>query len=147
LWEESLIRFTKELGKQQLDQLARLERTHGVRLGTISDRLQEKFVKPLALDRLCALIEPAMSEARSGGGGAFDGLRKELAAYTATPVGVGLDVPFWLRRMEMEVARVQATQTTVATLAEHFFRVPRQVLDYDDLVRQLQEWERPALPQ
>ncbi len=147
LWEESLTRFTRDLGRQQLDQLARLERTHGVRLGTIGDRLQERFVKPLALDRLCALIEPAMSEARVGGGGAFDGLRRELASYTATPVGVGLDVPFWLRRMEMEVSRVQATQTTVAALAEHFFRVPRQVLSHDELLRQLQDWERPALPQ
>jgi hypothetical protein len=59
---------------------------------------------------------------------------------------VGLDVPQWLRRLEMEVRRVQAMHTTIAVLAEHFFRVPRRPLTYDDLQRQLREWERPALP-
>jgi hypothetical protein len=148
LWEQALTRFTRDLAKQHLDQLARLERSRGVRLGTVSDRLNERFVKPLALDRLCALIEPSMDEARRGGDRpAFARLRQELAAYTATPTGVGLDVPFWLRRLEMEVHRVQATHTTIAVLAEHFFRVPRRPLAYDELQQQLREWGRPALPE
>ena len=82
-----------------------------------------------------------------GGGPAFARLRKEVEAFTATPAGVGLDVPAWLRRLEMEVQRVQATQTTIAALAEGFFRIPRRPLSYDELQRQLREWERPALPQ
>ena len=51
-------------------------------------------------------------------GPAFARLREELQAYTATPTGVGLDVPFWLRRLELEVHRVEATRTTIAVLAE-----------------------------
>ena len=148
LWEQSLTDFTRELARQHLEQLARLERTHGVRLSTVSDRLHERFVKPLALDRLCALIEPAMAEARRPGERpSFARLQQELHAYTATPTGVGLDVPFWLRRLEMEVHRVQATHTTIAVLAEHFFRVPRRPLAYDELQQQLREWGRPALPE
>ena len=54
----------------------------------------------------------------------LDRLQQEVAAFTSTPTGVGLDAPFWLRRMEMEVHRVQAAQTTLAKLAEHFFRIP-----------------------
>src|SRR5262249_47957918 len=77
----------------------------------------------------------------------FARLREELPAYTATPSGVGLDVPYWLRRLEMEVHRVQATQTTIAVLAENFFRVPRRPLAYDDLQRQPREGGRPAPPQ
>jgi hypothetical protein len=149
LWEQSLTQFTHELARQHLEQLAKLERARGVRLGTISDRLHERFVKPLALDRLCALIEPAMLEARREAGGqpAFERLQRELQAYTATPFGVGLDVPYWLRRLEMEVHRVQATHTTIAVLVEGFFRVPRRPLSYEDLQRQLRGWERPPLPQ
>jgi hypothetical protein len=149
LWEQSLTQFTRELARQHLEQLARLERERGVRLGTVSDRLNERFIKPLALDRLCALIEPAMLEARDGAGarGAFERLQRELEAYTATPFGVGLDVPYWLRRLEMEVHRVQATHTTIAVLVEGFFRVPRRPLSYEDLQRQLRGWERPPLPQ
>jgi hypothetical protein len=125
-----------------------LEQARGVHLGTVMDRLNERFVKPLALDRLCALIEPAMGEARRDGDRpAFARLRTEVEAFTATPTGVGLDVPAWLRRLEMEVQRVQAAHTTMAALAEGFFRIPRRPLTYDDLQQQLREWERPALPE
>jgi len=128
--------------------LARLERARGVRLGTVADRLGERFVKPLALDRLCALVEPAMADARrENSRPAFARLRKEVEAFTTTPTGVGLDVPAWLRRLEMEVHRVQAARTMIAALAEGFFRVPRRPLTYEEMVRQLREWERPALPQ
>jgi hypothetical protein len=148
LWEQSLTQFTRDLARQHLEQLARLERRRGVRLSTIGDRLGERFVKPLALDRLCALIEPAMVEARQGGERpAFARLQAELREYTATPFGVGLDVPYWLRRLEMEVHRVQATHTTIGALAEGFFRVPRRPLSYEELQRQLRGWERPPLPQ
>jgi hypothetical protein len=147
LWEQSLTRFTRELARQHLEHLARLERTHGIRLGTVADRLGERFVKPLALDRLCALVEPAMREARAGGGTpSFDRLQQELTTFTQAPAGVGLDVPGWLRRLEMEVHRVQATHTAIARLAEDFFRVPRQPLSPEEVQRQLRDWDRPALP-
>jgi hypothetical protein len=150
-WEESLAQLTRDLAQQHLDQLARLERARGVRLSTIADRLNERFIKPLALDRLCALIEAAMQAAQRGEplepSSPFTRLQEEIESYTATPVGVGLDVPFWLRRMEMEVNRVQATHTTVALLAENFFRIPRRALKHDELERQLRDWETPPLPQ
>jgi hypothetical protein len=149
-WQESLVQFTRELARQHLDRLAQLERQHGVRLGTIADRLNERFVKPLSLDRLCALIEPCLDEARrierESERPSFARLREELRAYTASPTGVGLDVPAWLRRLEAEVRRVQASRTSMAALAESFFRVPRHPVSHDDVLRQLREWERPALP-
>lgn len=149
-WEESLGQFTRELSRQHLEQLARLERQHGIRLSTVSDRLHERFVKGLALDRLCALIEPCMREARQGlaesARPTFHRLQAELRAYTATPTGVGLDVPAWLRRLEAEMHRVQASRNTVAQLAESFFRIPRRAISHDEVQRQLREWERPALP-
>jgi hypothetical protein len=149
-WEESLVEFTSKRARQHLEQLARLERQHGVRLGTIADRLQERFVKPLALDRLCALIEPCLNEARridrEEERPAFRRLREELDSFTATPTGVGLDVPAWLRRLEAEVHRVQAHRSDVARLAENFFRVGRRPVSHEEVQRQLREWERPALP-
>jgi hypothetical protein len=147
LWEQSLTRVTSDLARRHLEQLDRLERIRGIRLNTIRDHLSERFIKPLALDRLCALIEPAMREAQQQGEKpSFARLRQELQAFTATPMGVGLDVPYWLRRLEMEVHRVQATRTTIAVLAEEFFRVPRRALSWDELQRQLGDWDRPALP-
>jgi hypothetical protein len=147
LWEQSLTRVTRDLARRHLEQLDSLERVRGIRLNTIRDHLNERFIKPLALDRLCALIEPSMRESRQQGEKpSFTRLRHELQAFTATPMGVGLDVPYWLRRLEMEVHRVQATRTTIAVLAENFFRVPRRPLSWEEVQRQLGDWDRPSLP-
>jgi hypothetical protein len=141
LWEQSLTRLTRDLSQQHLDQLTQLERARGVRLNTVRDRVEERFVKPLALDRLCALVEPAVREARQGSGATFARLQQEVQSYTATPTGVGLDVPAWLRRLELEVHRVQAAQSTLATLAETLYRIPRRPVAFEELQRQLEEWE------
>lgn len=149
-WEQSLTAFTRELSRTHLEQLAKLERQHAMRLGTVSDRINERFVKPLALDRLCALIEPCLQEARSGTDESerpsFRRLQEELRTYTASPSGVGLDVPSWLRRLESEVTRVQAQKNATTSLAETFFRVPAQEMSYEDVQNQLRDWLRPALP-
>jgi hypothetical protein len=143
-WEEAFTRLTRDLADQYLERLGQLERTHGMRLGTVADRLQERFVKPLALDRLCALIEPAIAEARHfGEGSSFVRLQKELQALTAIPTGVGLDVPQWLRRLELEVQRVRAAQTTIAILAEGFLHVPKKPLTIEELKQQVEDWEKP----
>ena len=124
-----MTRITGELARQFLAQLAELERARGVRLNTIGDRLQERFIKPLALDRLRALVEPAIQESQQGGNApSFIRLQEELQAYTATPTGVGLDVPAWLRSLEAEVHRVLATRSTLAVLAESFERIHRSNL-------------------
>jgi hypothetical protein len=147
LWERSVTQLTGTLARQHLEQLAKLERAHGIRLGTVTDRLQERFIKPLALDRLCALIEPSVREAGQGEEApSFRKLRHELESFTAAPVGVGLDVPGWLRRLDMELQRAKAMNTSIGSLAENFFRVPRRALSFDEVQQQLREWERPALP-
>ena len=110
----------------------------------MSDRLREEFVKPLAVDRLCALIEPAMDEGRQGAESLiFQRLQQELRVVTARPSGVGLDVPHWLRQLEGEVRRVRAAHATIAVLAVDFFQVPQKPVAYDELKQQLQEWEKP----
>src|SRR5581483_12101529 len=140
--------LTRPWAQQHLEQLARLEKTHGIRLHTIRDRLGEGFLKPLAVDRLCALIEPALSEARDAEKQpAFDRLREELRPFTDSPTGVGLDLPAWLARLEAEVQRVQARHATVVVLAENIFRIPRRTMTYADVKRQIGDWERPALPE
>jgi hypothetical protein len=142
-WEEAFAELAQEPAAQHLEELARLEREHRVRLSTVADRLKEGFVKPLALDRLCALIEPAVREAREPGERpAFERLRRELQPFAATPTGAGLDVPQWLRRMEGEVQRVRATHSAVAVLAEGLFRTPQRTISYEEAQRQFQDFER-----
>src|SRR5262249_11305334 len=140
-WEEALTRLTRDLADRHLEELAHLQGSHGMRLGTIADRLQERFVKPLALDRLCALIEPAVEEAGAGqeASAAFDRLQEEVRSYTATPTGVGLDVPAWLRRLALEVQRVRATR---AVPADNLFQMPQRPLSFVEVQQQVAEWEQ-----
>jgi hypothetical protein len=147
LWQEAFTHIVREPAARFLEELARLEQTHGLRLRTISDRLYERFVKPLTLDRLCALVGPAMDEARGPEAAeAFARLEKELRAQAATPTGVGLDVPQWLRRVEAEVQQVRAARGAAATLAEQRLRVPRKLLSIQEAKQQLGDWEKPANP-
>ena len=74
---------------------------------------------------------------------AFTRLEAELKPFTDSPVGVGLDAPHWLRRLEQEVGRVQATQTTVVMLAENAFHLPKRPVSWDELQRQLADWNKP----
>ncbi len=146
LWEDAFLRYTRDLAEQHLGELARLEQAHGVRLRSVADRLQERFVKPLALDRLCALIGPVLAEVeQAGDGAALARLERELEPHAQEPTGAGLDVPHWLRRLEAEVQRVRTARSAVAQLAEEFFRVPRLRLTQADLLEQLRRWEEPLL--
>ena len=112
---------------------------------TVKKRLSPPSIFPLAPFGRGVFDDVTTTSAEASP--AFARLREELRAYTATPTGVGLDVPFWLRRLELEVHRAQATHTTLAALAENFFRVPQVALSYDAVQEQLRGWERPALPQ
>jgi hypothetical protein len=144
LWQEQVEMVTRPNADEFLNRLAALEKQHGMRLRTIADRVRERFVQPLVLDRLCALIEPAYDAARDGSGdGLLQQLEEGLRPCLATPVGAGFDVPPWLRRLEGELRRVQLRRTAIANLAENLLQVPRVVMPLEDVQRQLEDWPQP----
>jgi hypothetical protein len=144
-WEKAFSQLTSQAADEHLAKLAQLEAQHGVQLRTISDRLNERFIKPLAIDRLCVLAGPALDEARQGNPG--PGLARfleELAVHTATPAGSGLDVPDWLEKLEQEVRRLLAASATtdLSPTAEKLL-APQRSLSADEIRRQLGEEEKP----
>jgi hypothetical protein len=143
-WEAAFVQLSGELAEQHVKKLQDLEKIHGIRLITVADRVEERFVKPLHLDRLAALIGPAINEAKVAKvHPTFHRLESELRSLARTPTGVGLDAPFWLRRLEMETQRVRASQSAVAVLAEELFRVPKKRITQEDVQGQLREWDTP----
>jgi hypothetical protein len=122
--------------------MKRLEIEDGIRLRTVGDRLRERFVQPLAVDRLCALIGPAMKAAKpTEKKTAFESLQDGIRGLSETPRGAGLDVPDWLRRLEAEVQHQQATRSPVSILVEEQFGLSRRKIQMKELVRQLEEWD------
>ncbi|WP_157369462.1 hypothetical protein [Zavarzinella formosa] len=139
-WEKSIADFSKPLAAELIEKLAVKEAEHAVRLRTIRDRIEERFLRPLALDRLCALVEPAARDARNRVGPdspAFHKLWEQLKPLAAHPIGVGLDVPQWLRKLHDEVERVQHEATLPPKPAEPV------KLTFSQLQKQLEVWDEP----
>jgi hypothetical protein len=135
--------ITRDSAEKYLEELTHLEKKHGIRLATIRDRLEERFVRPLVFDRLCALIEPALEHAKTPEGQtAVSPLEQELEPFATTPSGVGLDIPPWLLRLQSELERVHNSQSDLGNLAETMFQVPRAPLPFAPLVEQMSDWEK-----
>ncbi len=116
LWRRAVAERTAEPADWHLARLAELETKYRVRLATVSDRLAQRFVRPLAVDRLRALVRPAIDDARrERSGGAFALLEQELAEFVERPSGSGLDVPGWLAALEHEAAVALAGEDSSAS--------------------------------
>jgi hypothetical protein len=147
LWEKAFSLLTAPLADEQLAQLAQVEAKHAIQLRTVNDRLRERFVKPLAIDRLCMLVAPCIEEARKGGSGpSLAQFLEELGPHAANPSGSGLDLPNWLERLDQEVRRVRSERVTGIDPSRDAVQVPRKQLTLEQVQRQLAEWDQQAAP-
>jgi len=143
LWRRAVTDRTCEAADWHLNQLRELTKKYGVRLPTIADRLGERFVRLLAVDRLRALIRPAIVELQSDDAHtAFSLLEQELHEFTDNPSGSGLDVPAWLVALEDETRRVQAQVDRRSAMPPSLpERIPRVPLTWDEALAQVKLWE------
>jgi hypothetical protein len=81
---------------------------------------------------MAAAGQPTAAEALSR-------LEAELQPHLESPIGVGLDVPAWLQRLEGTVQQTRASRTALAGLAEELFRIPKKVLSPEELRQELPE--------
>ncbi|HEY1068799.1 MAG TPA: hypothetical protein VGE52_21935, partial [Pirellulales bacterium] len=140
-WRKVVEEKTADRANWHLKRLSRLETAYSVQLPTIGDRIRERFVRPFQLDRIRALVRPAVQERRSGESGkALAQLEREIEAYAATPTGSGLDVPQWLISLASEVR--EASQTAVGTplLGDWLPEYPRIELSHEELRDRLSDW-------
>ncbi|HEV3203160.1 MAG TPA: hypothetical protein VGY77_02200, partial [Gemmataceae bacterium] len=96
---------------------------------------------------------PAMDEARKGPSAAeaaaspsFHHFQQEVQQLAAQPTGVGLDVPLWLRRIEVEIQTVKNKESPLAAQVEQQVRVPQKLFTFQEFQQQVQDWETPLLP-
>ncbi|HND54548.1 MAG TPA: hypothetical protein PLV92_19185, partial [Pirellulaceae bacterium] len=97
VWRRALSERIHEESDQFMSSLSELQKRYAMRMPTVADRLAERFIRPLAIDRIRAFVAPAVREAEAGGPHpVFDLLEKETDLLTLQPSGVGLDPPPWL---------------------------------------------------
>ncbi|MGE0607261.1 MAG: hypothetical protein AB7O62_09225 [Pirellulales bacterium] len=105
-WRRTLAERTAEIADKHVQAVADLTRRSGIRLSTVADRVQERFLRPLVIARLKALVRPAIEEARFGKEPqAFEALEQELQELAQHPSGAGLDVPDWIRALQVETSK------------------------------------------
>jgi hypothetical protein len=141
-WCQAVLRRTGSVADQHLKRFAQLCQKYGMRLPSIADRLGERFVRPLDVDRLCARVRPAIDELRQGKPTAsFQQLEKEVAQFTNEPSGVGFDVPPWLEALEDEVQQIRLPLGDEEDPSDILAHVAQARLTQRELAKQMEEWE------
>jgi hypothetical protein len=141
IWRKALTERIKDEANQYLVKLAELQKKYAMRMPTVADRLAERFIRPLTIDRIRALVAPAIDEAREGGESPkFEMLQHDTEYLTREPTGVGLDVPAWLVALEEEVEDVLASDDRQCREQDLAAVIPPLLLSFDDAQRQLDEW-------
>ncbi len=146
-WREFIANKTGKLANELLAELDKREVEHAVKLRTIRDRLEERFIQPLRMDMAAARVARAATAAADGqpeDNPSFEGLLAAIRPLADHPSGVGLDVPAWLRRVEDELRKVKAASADGDAEPAEAYPFPEAVpLDFDQLKRQLAEWDKP----
>lgn len=142
-WRRALAERTAEVADVLLARYAELRKKYGMRLATIGDRLAERFVRPLLIHRLRALVPPAIDDARRGASSeSFRILEQEIDELLEEPSGVGLELPGWLTALEEEVERRLTPYRVTSTPEEHAAAVPRRVAPLETVQREIADWDQ-----
>jgi len=140
-WRRALAERVGREADQYLTQLNKLQEKYAMKMPTVADRLGERFLIPMTIDRMRALVRPAMKQLRLENGmshsPAFDLLVQEAHLMTREPTGVGLDVPAWLVALEEEVDRVVEGRQNSAHRPRHALAVPMTSISAAEIESQL----------
>jgi len=137
---------TSELADHHLSDLQKLQRRYGMRMPTITDHLKERFIKPLAVNRILALVSQAVNDARkmtASPSDAFELLREEVDSYLEDSWGSGIDVPDWLRSLEREVFNAAHPDEGGRPGMEADLEVLPVLITRDEFFRQCRNWRDP----
>ncbi len=107
IWRRSLSERIGSEAEIYVTRLREMQNDYAMRMPTVADRILERFVQPMTIDRMRALVGPAMRDAEANRQShGFDLLEQECELLTRHPTGVGLDVPVWLDRLDQEVEQL-----------------------------------------
>jgi hypothetical protein len=139
MWRQAFAERTSEAADVHIKRLADLATEYGMQLPTIADRLSERFVRPLVIDRLRAMVEPSMNGDGRKSREAFDSLEREIGELAGEPHGAGLDVPDWLSALEDEVTSARSRLNHVSSSDRLSRRIGQVRLSWTEILEQLGE--------
>lgn len=147
LWEGTYEAQTADLAARHLQDLSGLQSAYGMRMPTIADHLKQRFIKPLAVNRILALVHHAVADSKTNiHSAAFDKLQKEIDTYLLDSWGSGVDIPPWLRQLEKEVYDVVEPEEGGRPAADAELAMSGIPLSKEEFQQQLKNWTHRGKP-
>lgn len=133
-WYESIEYRSAYQAKQFVRRYRKLCLKYGLTIKTVGDRLEERLVKPMAINKLCALLEPAIQEARAGGETpSFEKFLELVKDFTVEASGTGYEPPTWLEEIENEINRYRNRSETDDEMLDLKDFIPEKLLKKTEL--------------
>ncbi|MBB3206483.1 hypothetical protein FHS27_002292 [Rhodopirellula rubra] len=138
-WRHSLNERIAAEAELYVKRLRDLQKRYSMRMPTVADRLEERFVQPMTIDRMRAFIAPAMADAEANRdhSAAFEMLEHEANQLSRNPVGVGLDLPPWLSALDKEIEKIGKRNLASEIDLQDLITIPVSPLTLDELRTQL----------
>ena len=137
-WRRALAERIGRESEMYIEHLHELQKKYAMRMPTVADRLHERFTRPMTVDRMRALVGPAIRQFREGeSSDAFELLIDECKLMMEQPTGVGLDIPQWLSSLEEEVDSVLEGQRGFTNRPRYDKTVPFRKLSSEEILEQL----------
>ena len=138
MWRRNLSERIGAEAELYVQKLRELQNNYAMRMPTVADRIMERFVQPMTIARMRALVGPAMRDAEANRPSRkFELLEQESELLTRHPTGVGLDVPAWLDGLEEEVEKLAKRRASSEIDPQALMTIPIVALTLDDLNEQL----------
>jgi len=141
IWRDAVTERTAPIAEEHMSRFERLCKKYGMRLPSIAEHLSERFIRPLEIDRLCAMVRPAVDEVRDGRPPEkIRQLEKQIALFTEEPAGAGFELPSWLDALEREMERVQWRQESDEEESfDPLIRIPQTKLSKAEVEHQIKQ--------
>ena len=148
VWESTFEMQTADLADQHLSDLRRLQKQFGMRMPTITDHLRERFVKPLAVNRMLSLVQQSVDDAQAGklDSNSFELLSDEVDEYLDDSWGSGIDIPDWLQALEREVSETSQPDDGGRPGTEADLNLPTVLVSRRDFQFQARKWKESLAP-
>lgn len=140
IWEQIFRVRTDDIADEHLKKLRALEAKYGMVLPSLADQLNERFIKPLAVNRMLALVPQATEDAHNPDvrSDAFDALRGEIEEYLKTSSGSAIDIPEWLKSIEKELDVLNPRDTaSVWNSPQPVFDLPQSTINLREMKKQM----------
>lgn len=137
-WQNEVAKRTRPLAEHFRKMYAGMCKKYGMQLVSVADRLSERFVRTLQVDRLRGLVGPAMEQKRQGRSrDAFERLQRELAPFLSESTGAGFEMPEWLETLVEQVDQAGRPKVAESFVEALFGRLPQAQLSLNNIQEQL----------